>query len=117
METSILKTIRTAVGIQTDFTGFDEELIVAINTALMSLSQLGIGPVGGFSISDDTSVWDDLFNGETNIEGAKSYILLKVKLEFDPPGTSFVLEAMTRQLEELSCRLMIEVDPDYVPAE
>lgn len=117
METSILKTIRTALGILTDFTGFDGELIVAINSAIMALSQLGIGPTGGFSISDDTATWTDLFAGQTNIESAKSYIFLKTRLEFDPPGTSFVLEAIKNQLEELTFRLMVEVDPNTVPLE
>ncbi len=117
METSILKTIRTSLGILPDFTDFDQELLVAINSALMAVSQLGIGPDGGFSISDDTATWADLFDEVTNIEGVKSYILIKAKLEFDPPGTSFLLAAFERQLTELAWRLMIEVDPDLVPAE
>jgi len=117
METSILKTIRTSLGILPDFTDFDQELIVAINSALMAVSQLGIGPEEGFSISDDTATWNDLFWIEDNIEAVKSYILIKAKLEFDPPGTSFLLTAFEKQLNELAWRLMVEVDPDLVPAE
>jgi len=117
METSILKTVRTSLGILPDFTEFDAELIVAINSALMAVSQLGIGPDGGFYISDDTATWTDLFNSVSNIEAVKSYVILKTKLEFDPPGTSFLIDAYSRQLDELGFRLMIEVDPDFVPAE
>jgi hypothetical protein len=117
METGILKTIRTQLGILPDFKDFDPELLVAINSALMAVSQLGIGPDGGFSISDDTADWADLFDGVSNIEAVKSYIFMKCKLEFDPPGTSFLIAAYERQLSELAFRLMIEVDPDLVPAE
>ena len=117
LETSILKTIRTSLGILPDFMDFDPELVVAINSALMAVSQLGIGPDGGFSISDDTATWTELFDGVSNIEAVKSYILLKCKLEFDPPGTSFLQASFNRQLEELAFRLMIEVDPDLVPTE
>ncbi len=117
IETSILKTIRTSLGILPDFEDFDQELLVAINSALMAVSQLGIGPDGGFNITDDTATWTSLFDGVANIEGVKSYILIKAKLEFDPPGTSFLLAAFERQLNELAWRLMVEVDPDLVPAE
>lgn len=117
METSILKTVRTSLGILPDFTEFDAELIVAINSALMAVSQLGIGPDGGFSISDDTATWTELFNSVSNIEAVKSYIILKTRLEFDPPGTSFLMDSFNRQLDELGFRLMVEVDPDFVPAE
>ncbi len=117
METSILKTIRASLGILPDFTDFDQELLVAINSALMAVSQLGIGPDGGLTIDDDTDDWDDLFDGVTNIEAVKSYISVKCKLEFDPPGTSFLMDAYNRQLTELAWRLMVEVDPDLVPAE
>lgn len=117
METSILKTVRTSLGILPDFTEFDAEILVAINSALMAVSQLGIGPAGGFSISDDTATWTELFNGVSNIEATKSYVILKTKLEFDPPGTSFLMESFKNQLDELGFRLMVEVDPDFVPAE
>lgn len=117
METSILITVRTSLGILPDFTEFDQELLVAINSALMAVSQLGIGPDGGFSISNDTATWSDLFDGVSNIEATKSYVILKSKMEFDPPGTSFLMGAYDRQLDELGFRLMTEVDPDFVPSE
>lgn len=117
MEDSILKTVRTSLGILPEFTEFDPELIICINSALMAVSQLGIGPTGGFSIMDDTATWTDLFNGVSNIDATKSYVILKTRLEFDPPGTSFLMDAFNRQVEELGFRLMTEVDPDFVPSE
>lgn len=117
MEDSILKTVRTSLGILPEFTEFDSELIICINSALMAVSQLGIGPDGGFSIMDDTATWTSLFNGVSNIDATKSYVILKTRLEFDPPGTSFLMDSFNRQVEELGFRLMTEVDPDFVPSE
>ena len=117
LETSILKTIRAALGILPTITDFDSELIVAINSAFMALRQLGIGSEDGFLITGEDELWSEFVGELINIEGIKSYILLKCRLEFDPPGTSFLQESFNRQLTELAWRLMVEVDPDLVPAE
>lgn len=111
---SILVTIRKGLGIQEDYDGFDNEIIMAINTAIMSLNQLNIGPVDGFSVTGIDETWTNLDTG-TDIAAMKSYILLKTKLEFDPPATSFVIASMERQIKELEWRLMVQVDPDVVP--
>jgi hypothetical protein len=112
METSILKTIRSGLGIDSTYTGFDEELVMAINTAIMGLTQLGIGPEGGLTVTGDTQTWTALFDSVPNIEAVKSYILLKSRLEFDPPGTSFLIGSYERQLQQIEFRLYVEVDPD-----
>jgi hypothetical protein len=112
---SILITIRSGLGIEADFDGFDSEIIMAINNAIFSLNQLGIGPDGGFSITGIDETWDQLFDTVPNLEAAKSYILLKTRLEFDPPTTSFLVDAIDRQILEAGWRLMVEVDPDVVP--
>jgi len=112
---SILVTIRSGLGIEADFDGFDSEIIMAINNAIFSLNQLGIGPDGGFSITGIDETWDQLFDTVPNLEAAKSYILLKTRLEFDPPTTSFLVDAIDRQILEAGWRLMVEVDPDVVP--
>jgi hypothetical protein len=112
---SILVSIRSGLGIEADFDGFDSEIIMAINNAIFSLNQLGIGPDGGFSITGIDETWDQLFDTVPNLEAAKSYILLKTRLEFDPPTTSFLVDAIDRQILEAGWRLMVEVDPDVVP--
>jgi len=111
---SILVSIRSGLGIEADFDGFDSEIIMAINNAIFSLSQLGIGP-DNFKITGVDEVWDDLFDTVPNLEATKNYILLKTRLEFDPPTTSFLIDALERQILEVGWRLMVEVDPDVVP--
>jgi hypothetical protein len=111
---SILATIREGLGIQKDYDGFDGEIIVAINSAIFSLKQLGIGP-DGFLITGLDEEWSTLIDTAEDIDGIKAYILLKSRMLFDPPTTSFLLEAVSRQITELEWRLMVQVDP--VPVE
>ena len=107
---SILNTIKKMLGIETDDTSFDTDVIVNINSAIMILSQYGIGPINGFIVSDNTAVWSDLVGDSKKIEAVKTYIYLKVRLVFDPPTSSAVIDAMTKQIDELGWRLMVEAD-------
>lgn len=111
---SILITIRKGLGIEADFDGFDSEIIIGINNAIFSLSQLNVGPVSSLKVTGIEQTWDELFDSVPNLEGVKSYILLKTRLEFDPPTTSFLIGALDRQILEIGWRLMVEVDPDLV---
>ena len=79
---SILKSIKKLLGIQEDYTHFDQDIILHINAAFMVLNQLGVGPETCFYIEDDTSEWEDFLDGAQNIEAVKTYIYLKVRLLF-----------------------------------
>lgn len=111
MEESILTSIKKLLGIPEDYEQFDADIIMHINSALFVLTQLGVGPSGGFSISDKTSVWTDFVPDMTKIESIKSYVYLKVRLMFDPPTSSAVIEAMNRQISEFEWRINVTVDP------
>lgn len=109
---SILQSIKKLLGITSDYTAFDADIIMHINSVFMILKQLGLGPAQGFSITDDTSVWTDYIPSDNvNFEAIKSYIYLKVKLLFDPPLSSAVMECMKQMINELEWRLNIEVEP------
>lgn len=110
---SILLTIRTMIGIEDDYDGFDIEIMSGINSAIFSLRQLGIGPPD-FAVTSINETWTDLYAGVNGLESIKSYILLKTKLEFDPPATSFIINSMNEVIKQLEFRLMVEVDPDPV---
>lgn len=107
---SILLTIKKMLAIESDFDGFDTDIIVAINTAFMSLNQLGIGPEDGYSINDTEKKWSDYFGAKINLEGVKTYIYLKTRLIFDPPSNSFLVDAIARQIEELEHRLIDQME-------
>ena len=111
---SILTSIKKMLGIDEEYTHFDADIIMHINSVLMTLTQLGVGPSEGFAIEDDTSTWIDFIPQITTaqLHAVKSYIYMKVKLMFDPPLSSSVIESMNRQIAELEWRLNVEVDPE-----
>lgn len=111
MEESILISIKKLLGISDDYTQFDEDIIMHINTVFLNLNQLGVGPEEGFSIEDDSAEWSEFIgDSNTQLQAVKSYIYLKVKLLFDPPLSSSVIESMNRMIAELEFRLNVAVD-------
>lgn len=106
-EASILKSVRKTLGLGDTTDEFDEDLIMHINSVFSTLNQLGIGPVEGFAIEDDTANWDAFLKDPT-LNSVKTYIYLRVRLLFDPPATSFHISAIERQIEQIEWRLNIK---------
>ena len=107
---SILTSIKKLLGITEEYDQFDPDIIMHINSVFMVLTQLGVGPAEGFSIEDDTSVWSDFIQDVKKLESVKTYIYLKVKLAFDPPLSSAVIESMNRLINELEWRLNVAAE-------
>lgn len=107
---SILTSIKKLLGISEEYTHFDSDLIMHINSVFMILNQLGVGPSEGFTITGDYETWEEFTSDNLAIESVKSYIYLKVKLLFDPPSSSAVMESINRQISELEWRLNLSVD-------
>ena len=105
---SILITIKAMLGIHEGETYFDTDIIVNINSVLMMLTQLGLGPPNGFMITGNSEEWRDLLLDSTELEAVKTYIYLKVKVLFDPPNNSFTLDAIERMTKELEWRLNVK---------
>ena len=107
---SILISIKKLLGIAEDYTHFDADIIMHINSVFTILTQMGVGPAEGFSIKDDSAIWYDFIPASPIFESVKSYTYLKVKLLFDPPLTSSVIESMNRMISEFEWRLYISAD-------
>ena len=107
---SILTSIKKLLGITEEYEHFDQDIIMHINSVFMILTQMGVGPEEGFTISDSTTTWNEFTNDDKKIEAVKSYVYMKVKLLFDPPDRSSVIEAINRSISELEWRLNIAVD-------
>lgn len=105
MGDSILITTKKLLGLSADYTAFDLDVITHINSAFGTLTQLGVGPTTGFMIEDADNEWNDFAVPADQIVLVKTYIYLKTRLVFDPPSTSFVIEALNQQLKELEWRL------------
>jgi len=110
MEESILISIKKLLGFDEDYTAFDTDIIIHINTTFMVLSQLGVGPTAGFRIQDASTTWNEYITEESNLEGVKTYIYCKVKLIFDPPSNSATIEALKQMINEFEWRLNIEAE-------
>lgn len=108
---SILTSIKKMLGIAEEYTHFDADLIMHINSVLSILTQIGVGPSEGFLIEDDIAVWTDFIPANARLELIKSYAFMKVKLVFDPPLSSAVIESMNRNISELEWRIQVAADP------
>lgn len=110
---SILNTVKLALGVEADYNGFDTNILLDINSAIFNLNQLGIGSTNGFIVKGEGEIWKDLLGDTIQFESAKSYILAKVRLSFDTPTNSFLVEALQKQIQEHEWRLMVQADPPY----
>lgn len=109
MSSSILNDVKHTLGLLPEQTAFDIDIIMHVNNALSTLTQLGVGPVEGYQITGAGNMWDE-FADDPRLNSVKSYVFLKVKLIFDPPGTGFVVASMERQITELEYRINVVVD-------
>ncbi len=107
---SILDSVKKDLGIMPDYTYFDPDIIMGINSAFSILTQLGVGPSSGFSITDNTTLWSDYIPDDPHLEMVKTYVSKKTKQFFDPPSTGPIAEAQERVLKEMEWRINIAVD-------
>lgn len=107
---SILTSIKKLLGIEEDYTHFDADLIMHINSVFMILTQIGVGPAKGFSIQDAETTWYEFLPEDSNLEAVKTFIHLKVKLMFDPPSNSSHLESIKQLISELEWRLNVSAE-------
>jgi hypothetical protein len=119
MEPSILTSVKKVLGIAPEYLVFDQDVIIHINTALSTLTQLGVGPATGFTVDDVDDEWDDFVDpADHQYNAVKSYVFLRVRMLFDPPQTSYLINAQTDQIKELEWRLNVHreetgwTDPD-----
>lgn len=115
MTTSVLNSTKKTLGLSNDYDVFDDQIIMHINSVFSTLHQLGLGPEDGFEIDSDSANWEDFIGTVKNINSVKTYMYLKVRMLFDPPATSFHIQAMDKQIEELEFRLNVAGDKTWTP--
>ena len=108
---SILLSIKKNLGLESTYTHFDADIITYINAVLLTINQINVGPSTGFIITGETEKWNDLLGIRKDIEAVKTLITLKVRLMFDPPSSSFVIESINRQITELEWRINVQTTP------
>lgn len=107
---SILTSVKKMLGITEEYEHFDPDLIMHINSAFSILTQLGVGPSDGFCISDSSAVWSDFMEDDKKLMLVKTYMFLSVKLMFDPPLSSSVMECYKSQISEYAWRLNVTAE-------
>lgn len=107
MENSILKSTKKILGLSDTYDAFDLDILTHINSVFSELDQLGIGPVNGYFIEDDAAEWDDFLVPDNQRALVRTLMFLKVRLLFDPPTTSFLLDALKNQIEKYEWRLNV----------
>lgn len=128
MEQSILKSTKKLLNVSPDDDSFDLDIITHVNSEFSILTDLGVGPKGGFVIEDETAEWPTYFAEATAdvddpdhkimLSKVKTCVYLRVKLLFDPPASSYLLDTVTKQLQEHEWRLNVNreatewTDPD-----
>lgn len=108
---SILTSVKKLLGIAEDYTQFDPDIIMHINSVFTTLTQLGVGPSEGFYIEDSGAEWFDFIEDHIKLQSVKTYMYLKVRLIFDPASLgSATLAAYERQIQELEWRLNVAAE-------
>ena len=108
---SILTSVKVSLGPEANDDHFDPTIIMHINSALAILTQIGVGPAEGFTISNSDATWGDFVGADKRLSFVRTYVYLKVKLMFDPPLSSAVTDIMKQEISELESRLSMQVDP------
>jgi len=110
MNESILNDIKKLLGLDAEYDAFDQDIIIHINSVFMILNQLGVGPESGYRITGSSNTWSEFTDNEYEMESVKSYIYLKVRMMFDPPQSSALMQAMNEQIKEFEWRLNVAND-------
>lgn len=110
MEENILESIKDLLGIYKEDEAFDNDVLININAVLSTLYQLGVGSEGHYVVLNGTETWNDLFEEEDLVDFVKLYVYMKVKLVFDPPTNSSILQALNEQAKELEYRILLQAD-------
>lgn len=114
MTDSILNSTKKQLGLDEDDHDFDLDIQTHINSAFLTLQQIGVGPVSGFFISDAEDEWWDLLGDDPRLNAVKTYVFLRVKNLFDPPQNSFHQSSMDEQIRQFEWRLQVAVEPEPV---
>lgn len=105
MSNSVLTNTKQALGYSEDYTAFDFDIILFINSTFATLNDLGVGPEDGFAIADKTTQWEEFLGDDLRLNSVKTYVYLKVRILHDPPKDQVVMDAYQALIEENTWRI------------
>lgn len=89
---------------------FSTDLLVHINSLISVLAQRGVGPKEGFNVTGTTETWYDWLGDCKDVAMIRSYMYMKIRLMFDPPQNSFLVNSLEKMCDEYEWRTGIERD-------
>jgi hypothetical protein len=114
IESSILLSIKKAIGAAPDYTPFDVDIIMHINSQLANLYQIGLDAARSVVVDGPDQLWTDLIPaGDSRLQFVKTYIYAKVKMIFDPPTSTAQMQALKDAAAESEFRISVAVDKPY----
>lgn len=109
---SILNSIKKLLGMDEDYECFDTDIIMHINSVLMVLNQLGVGPERPYTIQGSDETWKDFLGEQYDYNMVKTYVYARVRLVFDPPTNSFLVDNLGNLIREYEYRLELQASSD-----
>ena len=102
---SILTSVKKLLGISEDYDCFDADILMNINMVMTVLKQIGVN-TNVNSVTEETT-WEELSSSTEIVNLLRVYVALRVRMVFDPPTNSSLLDAMQKKVDELEWRLNV----------
>lgn len=107
MTDSVLESVKLYLGLEKDYTPFDPQIITIINAGLNNIWQVVQNTNSEVLVKGYETTWGECLSGIFDLSEAQLYLCMYVRLIFDPPSNSFVINSMQRQIDELVWRLNV----------
>lgn len=121
LENSILNDIKKLSGLSVedseleteDYKPFDTDLLLFINASFNRLKQLGVGPTTNYSIESSDETWGNFFEDTQVVEMVRAWMVLNVRMQFDPPTSSIAADAYRNMIDKYEWCMNVDVETDW----
>lgn len=114
IQSSILLSIKKAIGAAPDYTPFDTDIMMHINSCLANLYQLGLNAAKKVVVTGPEQQWSSIISGDdVRLHFVKTYVYAKVRMIFDPPTSTAQMQALKDAAAEAEFRISVAVDKPY----
>lgn len=121
LENSILNDVKKLSGLSVedseleteDYKPFDTDLLLFINASFNRLKQLGVGPNENYSIESSDETWGDFFGDIKVVEMVRAWMVLNVRMQFDPPTSSIASEAYKTMIDKYEWCMNVDVETNW----
>ena len=114
IESSILLSIKKSIVGPPEYTPFDADLIMHINSQIANLYQLGLDSAKSIVVDGADQLWTDLIPAsDSRLQFVRTYVYARVKMIFDPPTSTAQMQALKDAAAEAEFRISTAVDKPY----